>query len=462
MSDELPLPSDSTSEEALIGAIFIDPALINDLTITPEDFRDEKHQWIFSAMRALSQRGEGIDSLTVQSELGKNRLKEIGGAAYLTKLITHCDTAYNAPTYAAKVVERARDRRLIQCARQLLQAAYKGDADEARKISERAQDIAAGRGNPNASRFTVYTAQDALKPQSPIEWIIDRLFSEGSMSLVVGEAGSKKTWAMLDAAVCVSLGKAWLGLPTRQSTVLIVDEESGNRRIARRLGELLRGHLADDDTPIYYTSLARVDLRNTVDVRALQKLIVESGARFVIVDALVDVMPGADENAVKDVQPVFLALRSVAEITQAAIVVIHHANKLGGYRGSSAMKGAVDLMLLVESKPDSPNIDFSFDKARDAEPFQFAAVSHFGEGEFYLSASEPSERSKPVGKAQEYVMRYLAERGASSMEDIEANADTCSSNAARQAVYSLASLGKVKRVNTGKRGTSAIYDVSRG
>lgn len=314
--------------------------------------------------------------------------------------------------------------------------------------------------NPDAPplpRFTVYTARDALQPQPPIKWIIERLFSAGSVSLLVGEGGSKKTWAALDMAVCIALGKLWLDLATTQSTVLLIDEESGNRRISRRLAEVLRGHLAGEDAPIYYTTLAQVDLRNPADVEALHALIAETGAHFVIIDALADVMPGADENAVKDVQPVFIALRRIAEETQSAIVIIHHANKNGGYRGSTAMKGAVDLMLTVESKPDSPNIDFSFVKARDVEPFKFAAVAHFGDGELYLTPSSPMERPKVFSKSQQYVIRYLTQQGDSLLADIMVNADSCTSNGARQAVYTLAGMGLVKRTDSGGSGQKARY-----
>lgn len=315
--------------------------------------------------------------------------------------------------------------------------------------------------SPPAPRFTVYSAEDALQPQPPVEWIIERLFSAGSVSLVVGEGGSKKTWAMLDAAVCVAIGAAWLDLATTQSAVLIVDEESGNRRMARRLGEVLRGHLAEADTPIHYTTLAQVDLRNPADVEALHRLIETTGARFVIVDALADVMPGADENAVKDVQPVFIALRRIAEETQTAIVIIHHANKSGGYRGSTAMKGAVDLMLFIESKAESPNIDFTFDKARDTEPFKFAAVAHFGEGEFFLSASTPGEHPRVFSKSQQYVIRYLTGHGDSLLTDIVSKADSCSPSAARQAVYSLVGMGIARRTDSGGSGQKATYGLTQ-
>ncbi len=62
-------------------------------------------------------------------------------------------------------------------------------------------------------------------------------------------------------------------------------------------------------------------------------------AKLVIIDALADVMAGGDENSVKDTQPVFMQLRKIAEETGAAILVIHHVNKMGDYRGSTAIPG---------------------------------------------------------------------------------------------------------------------------
>jgi hypothetical protein len=86
-------------------------------------------------------------------------------------------------------------------------------------------------------------------------------------------------------------------------------------------------------------------------------------------------MRGRDENSVKDVQPVFLSLRKIAEETCAAIVVIHHANKCGSYRGSTAIKGSLDLLVSVESKTGTNEIAFRTDKAHDSLPVHFGATA---------------------------------------------------------------------------------------
>lgn len=309
-------------------------------------------------------------------------------------------------------------------------------------------------------RYILHSAAEALQPQPPIDWVVERLFCAGSVSLVVGEGGSKKTWSMLDMAVCVALGVDWLGFPTQQSPVLFVDEESGQRRLARRLGDVMRGHGADDKTPIWYTCLVGFNYREgPEDLGELQTLVSGSGARLVVIDALADVMIGGDENSVKDVQPVFHGLRQVAEATDVAIVMMHHSNKAGSYRGSTAMHGAVDLLLMMDSKAGENYIAFDVEKARDVEPHKFAATGNWSPDMFNLTVASPPAASDNCTKAERYVLRYLEENGESCMEDIKAHADACSEESARRAVYSLADKRKVRRSNVGGRGSKSLYDL---
>lgn len=243
-------------------------------------------------------------------------------------------------------------------------------------------------------RFRILTAADALLPQKPVSWLVDKLFTAGSLNILFGLPGAKKTWALLDMAVCVASGAQWLGMSTQTAPVLVVDEESGERRLLRRLGEVIRGHGRESENlPISALSLAGFNFRNSEDVNRVHEFILQTGAGVVVIDALADVMPGADENAVKDVQPVMLALRQVAERTRAAIILIHHANKTGlQYRGSTALPGAVDCMVQVTSDTGDNKINFDIVKSRDGEPFKFAAAAWWGEDAFNLSqaAGKPS------------------------------------------------------------------------
>jgi len=308
-------------------------------------------------------------------------------------------------------------------------------------------------------RFEILSAVDALQPQPPIEWIVDGLISAGSVNVFYGEGGSKKTWALLDMGICVARGDDWLDFKTQAGGVLVIDEESGQRRIKRRVGDVLRGHNADSSTSIYCVSLAGFDFGNPNDICELYNLIINAKARLVIIDALADVMPGRDENAVKDVQPIFLSLRRIAEETQAALIIIHHANKGGSYRGSTAIKGALDLLLSVDSKSGSNEITFKTEKARDTTASIFMASANFMPEKFWLTPSTASS-CEVFNKGQRYVLRYLLANGASLLQDISSNADSCSQVTAKNSVYNLADQGLITRTNGGGQGAKAIYDLT--
>lgn len=317
---------------------------------------------------------------------------------------------------------------------------------------------------PARPRIVIRDAAYALQPQPPIDWIIEPLFFAGSLSLLVGHGGAKKTRAMISALIRVALGAKWITYNTKQSTVLFIDEESGETHFARMLGEALRGELGDEKTPVKFISLARFNLmKDDADALILQANIEQTGARLVVIDALADIMPGGDENAVKDVHPVFMRLRKIAVETGAAIIVIHHANRAGDYRGSSAMKGAVDLMIQVESASGSMIVKFETSKARYTEPIRFAAMIHFDQDMTWLSPIEPVDKEKKRTAGEEYVIRILTERGPMTIEDIQTNANVCSERTAYNAVYKLAQEGVIERSNflegAGGRGKKAIYQI---
>ncbi len=158
-------------------------------------------------------------------------------------------------------------------------------------------------------------------------------------------------------------------------------------------------------------------------------------------------MPGRDDNSVQFVQPIFMVLRRLAEKTPAAIVIIHHCNKAGGYRGSNAIKGAVDLMLLVESPPGSPVIDFKTEKARDSEPRIFTGFARFEQNAFSLSGNckQPVVRLKP---AQDFIVRLLQGKQDESLNEICCSSPKRTANTLRKELNLLTkeNAGFVERV----------------
>jgi len=93
MDNEKLLPHDIDAEEAVIGSLLIDGEATGTVTLDAADFYSETARMIYAACKALSDRGEGVNQITVAQELQRQgKLETIGGAAFLSHLISNCPT----------------------------------------------------------------------------------------------------------------------------------------------------------------------------------------------------------------------------------------------------------------------------------------------------------------------------------------------------------------------------------
>lgn len=310
-------------------------------------------------------------------------------------------------------------------------------------------------------RFEAKSASEALKPQPPIDWVYKNLAGSGSVVLMHGEAGSKKTYVTYYMLACASMGVPFLQFETKKVKTLIIDEESGNTRLLRRLGEILRGAMIEDPSNIDYISLEQLKLDNTSDVIDLINFISINEYEVILIDALSDVMDG-DENSKEHVQPVFNNLRKIAEETGALIIMIHHSNKLGGYRGSSAIKGSVDLMLEITSNNGSDIIKFKSQKERDIEQITFTAKAIWEDDKFYLQPLNFDDQVNTLSDAEQYVIETLEQYGELFINEIEAKGKASDFTGAsmRTAIKKLVKDGLIIRTNDGGRGKPAKYGIT--
>jgi len=296
----------------------------------------------------------------------------------------------------------------------------------------------------------IWSLADALWKPSPQKWVIQGLISEGSVSVVAGFPGTKKSYAMLTAAMAVASGLPWIGFTTHKGPVLVIDQESGTRRLIKRLEQVLNGMKCKPEIPLFYTT-EPLNLRVKEGINSLDQFIKSKKAKLVVIDALADIMPGADENTVKDVGPVFLSLRKIAEDNNCAIVIIHHANKSGDYRGSTSISASVDLLVMVTSNPNSEHIQFKMEKARDIEALLFAAKIRFSEDAVEMERCEAG-RNITFSKEEEKVVKYLTKQLKATMPEI-----LTETRVSRNIVSSLTRKGVVQRLDEGGKGVSGTY-----
>ncbi len=128
-SDNLP-PHDIEAEKAVIGSLLVDgEAMFSVATsLEPKDFFGQENQWAYDACFSLYQRSEAINQITVAHELAqRGKLEEVGGAAYLSHLVSTVPTSLHIVDYAQIVSRLSVMRRLISAASQISAIGYEAD-----------------------------------------------------------------------------------------------------------------------------------------------------------------------------------------------------------------------------------------------------------------------------------------------------------------------------------------------
>ena len=121
------IPHSREAEEAVIGAVIINPEIYYELAefLQAEDFYIHRHVWIWEAITRLNQRRIPVDLLTLSEEIDRvGQSGDVGGSAYLTSLINQVPSSLNAEAYARIVEGHATRRRMIQSANKIATLAY--------------------------------------------------------------------------------------------------------------------------------------------------------------------------------------------------------------------------------------------------------------------------------------------------------------------------------------------------
>jgi replicative DNA helicase len=125
-------PHDLDSEEAVLGSLLIDPEAISKIAdvLKPEDFYREKNRWTYESCVDLYERREAINQITVAQDLARRqRLEAVGGAAYMSHLVSQVPTSVHIEYYANIVHRLSMMRRLIAVSNQIASIGYEAPPD---------------------------------------------------------------------------------------------------------------------------------------------------------------------------------------------------------------------------------------------------------------------------------------------------------------------------------------------
>ncbi|MBE3556502.1 MAG: replicative DNA helicase [Firmicutes bacterium] len=146
MSANESAPSAVEAEQAVLGAILLDPVVLSIAReiVSPEDFLHPPHRLIYEALLRLADTGAPIDMVTLVHELKqRNQLERVGGAHYLSELAMVVPSSAGVESYARIVEQAATLRRLVQAASEIAAEGVDGKVSVDKLVDEAEQKILA-------------------------------------------------------------------------------------------------------------------------------------------------------------------------------------------------------------------------------------------------------------------------------------------------------------------------------
>ena len=214
-----------------------------------------------------------------------------------------------------------------------------------------------------------------LEEQPEPEFLIEDILMVDSQAILVAPPAEGKSFLALSFALCVATGREWLGHKVKQGLVVYVAAEGG-RGMRKRVRAWMKEHDIRTVDSMFFL-LEAPQLRSGEQLRELLKSIEAKLSGYpvlIVLDTLARTMVGADENTAKEVGEWVDGAQKLQKKTGATILTLHHSLKRQGKskpiveRGSGALRGAVDTMMVVVKK--GSNLTLSCEKSKDSEEFE--------------------------------------------------------------------------------------------
>ena len=190
------------------------------------------------------------------------------------------------------------------------------------------------------SQAETMTVKELLQQDFERSYLIPDLLPNPAVVLIYGAGGDGKSMAAWTLAKHIATGAPFVirgqHVPVQQGPVLLLN---GDQPLVQMQEQLLEIEMPAD---------APVTLRTDWTLQSyarFQKLMERVRPKLVVIDSLIGCSGGRafDENKSDFATPLYWLTRNNGVLFPATtILIIHHANKTGGFRGTSAIRDAVD------------------------------------------------------------------------------------------------------------------------
>ncbi len=245
-----------------------------------------------------------------------------------------------------------------------------------------------------------------------ILFVIEDFIPSNSVILLFGNSGVGKSTLTYSWAYHVATGKDWNGRKVKQGKVLIIQLEENLQTINNRWSQV------KNDTP-ENTVFVKKSYSGTFTYQ-LKKYIKEYSPNLIIIDSFsaVNSLNGTKEN---DASSAFILydLNKIADENNVSIIICHHENKSGGYRGSTAISAAVSEVIRFYKPTDHEKNKrvLEVTKTRQGENYKYVLEGDENKnylnwtivGESNENKANP-EKDNSLSKIQDYLNQIRPEK----------------------------------------------------
>ncbi len=218
------------------------------------------------------------------------------------------------------------------------------------------------------------------KPELPVDWLVNGLFSVGSSGWIGAEPKVGKSFLVLELVYCLATGTPFLGqfaIPTPRR-VIYIQEEDPEQRVLRRFNQLLRGtagRTAPADTNLRYAIRTGFKLDVPAWLIRLRADLLLAPADICVLDVFQRIHTKS-ENDQQQMAEVLEGLNALSrEFPGLAFLLVHHnrkpqagnearANQM--LRGSGVLAGWGECSLFLRKSKAGKNRAYVQPESKDA------------------------------------------------------------------------------------------------
>lgn len=232
-------------------------------------------------------------------------------------------------------------------------------------------------GEVDRGVFEIFTI-DELDDLPPMDWVVDNMIPVRGKGMVYGPPGCGKTFVVID--LCCALAKGSFlfakefGIKGPYEVLYCAGEKFHG--IPKRMRAAKRHWDLDTDARARFHVMRGVpqlfDQGQAGNVESFIKDVRKKHPGkidLIVIDTMHAATIGSNENDSRDGGVSIASIEAIQAAFGCAVIIVHHTNKSGvSERGSTAWRGAVDMILKVErDESDKTRMKIACEKMSDAD-----------------------------------------------------------------------------------------------